>query len=423
MAITYLHVTVAGATTKTGATWATAMDMAAWFAHMTNTVIADTVYYTEEGTYTLSAALTLARDGTAATPICVVGVLSGTTNEGVNVVYSDYAFLTHRPLLAGGANAFALNGADYWNYKNLRVTSSAANGFQVGNYCTNENVKCTNNGGSWAFYDGAQVIYRNCEGTSTGYVFRMYSGGRAMNCYAHDSPTGFYLGNYASIINSIADTCSTAGVQMSSKFSCSVVGNTIYGCGTGIAASTAYIAVVANNIISQCTKGAEWTTAEPSNVWAGNLWNNTTDVTLVTKGITDTSVAVGTAVMSGAVGGDFTLTHEAARSTAAQLTTDDGLSAAAFHATPGVDQTGDFPAVAAVLSTDTTDGTVGTYHPCLVAEVLSTVSFGAGSAETGTYHEAVEAEVQKDVAFGAGSALTGAYSSGSLVGPSALISG
>lgn len=83
-----------------------------------------------------------------------------------------------------------------------------------------------------------------------------------------------------------------------------------------------------------------------------------------------------------------------------------------------------------------TGGSAGTYHPCQVAEVLDSVSFGAASAETGTYHapdaaevldsavfgpasgtpgtyhEATAAEVKDGTGFGAGSALTGTYSPG-----------
>jgi len=71
------------------------------------------------------------------------------------------------------------------------------------------------------------------------------------------------------------------------------------------------------------------------------------------------------------------------------------------------------PALGKVLS-DTSWGAAGTeytgtYHPCLVAEVLDTVSFGALSAETGTYHAPAAAEVVNTAVFGPASGTSGTY--------------
>jgi roadblock/LC7 domain-containing protein len=51
----------------------------------------------------------------------------------------------------------------------------------------------------------------------------------------------------------------------------------------------------------------------------------------------------------------------------------------------------------------------GTYHPCAVAEVLDTVSFGAASAETGTYHAPDAGEVISTAVFGAASGTAGTF--------------
>jgi hypothetical protein len=71
------------------------------------------------------------------------------------------------------------------------------------------------------------------------------------------------------------------------------------------------------------------------------------------------------------------------------------------------------PAVGKVIS-DTSWGAggtefTGTYHACLVAEVLDTVSFGAGSGETGTYHAPEAAEVISTAVFGPASSIPGTY--------------
>jgi hypothetical protein len=66
-----------------------------------------------------------------------------------------------------------------------------------------------------------------------------------------------------------------------------------------------------------------------------------------------------------------------------------------------------YPPAGEVLST--CDEMTGTYHVCEVAEVLDSVSFGAGSAQTGTYHAPSVTEVLDSAVFGPASGTSGTY--------------
>jgi hypothetical protein len=71
--------------------------------------------------------------------------------------------------------------------------------------------------------------------------------------------------------------------------------------------------------------------------------------------------------------------------------------------------TPDFPAVAAVLDSDTVNGSPGTYHAPAAAEVVDTAVFGPSSITPGTVHLPEAAEVLNTAVFGPASAIPGTF--------------
>ena len=128
MAITgYYHVTPTGAGAKTGLSWAAAMDEAAFEAFVEGGgVAAGNVIFVAGGTYTLDSTIAPTVNGTAVSPICVIGVKAGTTNVGAAVVYSDWSRASaDRPYFDLGAWLFGAAGLDMWQFRNLFIEGSA----------------------------------------------------------------------------------------------------------------------------------------------------------------------------------------------------------------------------------------------------------------------------------------------------------
>lgn len=333
-----------------GSSWDAAFDLAGWqtyIASMTTPATEPVYFFIRKATnpITLTGNWTVIKEGTSVNPVYVIGVKSTTTAVGAGITSSDYAYGTDRPTIAAGSHALNFSGADYWLFRGLNITTNSANGFQVGSY--NYILNCKSTGSSNCTYafrgsPGTRIIHSEGSTTKLGGS-AVYLCDIVENCYFHDSSYGTSL--TICVLNSIFCACPTAGVALGSGTNYKVIGNTIYGCGTGIAASSAYRSMVINNIISQCTTaGAVWTTQVYDNYLAGNIWNNTTNVTLIDMGETDNIVDVGTTVLNNPAAGDFSLKSGdmRCRSKGVSLTTYDGLSAASFHINPGVDQTGIF---------------------------------------------------------------------------------
>ena len=87
-----MYVTVAGAGTKAGTSWANAFGYAEWETDYEGSAEPGDIYYVEDGTYTLTSDFSTARDGTVDSYIKVIGVATGTTNEPP--VSSDWGFTT-----------------------------------------------------------------------------------------------------------------------------------------------------------------------------------------------------------------------------------------------------------------------------------------------------------------------------------------
>lgn len=230
-------------------------------------------------TYTLSGAISIAADGTATSPVMVIGYNATRSIGGV----CDGA---DRPTIAAAANGTSFAG-DYWSFANLNVTTTASGGWSIGAAGRCRNSKVTNSSGTAgrnAFAcAGNNQIWLDCEGISTnGQAFSINQAGRVYACYAHDSATGITVGStISSIISCIIETCTTVAIALADKQSCTVISNTLDSTVDGITGSTAYALLALNNIISNMSsEGAAWTTQTDNNWWDYNdFFGNATDIT------------------------------------------------------------------------------------------------------------------------------------------------
>jgi hypothetical protein len=245
----------------------------------TESLVPGNTVHVKTGTYTLGEALSQQIDGTASNLIKWIGYTAARNDACVG---------TNRPLIVAGANTCGFGG--YSDVKNFRFTSEHAGGVYAGAYsfCTNCKSQNTSITAGRHAFNGNSSIYVSCEGISNnGIAFYLQAADHVLNCYAHDSVTGIEaLSHQTTVFGSIIDTCTT-GIQYYvaiSKYRQTVIDCTIYNCGTGISGGANYWGLFLNNIITACTIGASWTAITPNNYWDYNCWNNTTDVSNVTKG-------------------------------------------------------------------------------------------------------------------------------------------
>lgn len=312
MAAENYAVTVNGAGDKSGRNggemdWANAMGLAEWQTDVEDNNEPGDVYYVEEGTYTLTGNWDTARSGTGAAIISIIGVKAGTSNEPP--IASDHADGANRPLIAAAANTFILE--DYYLFRNIRVTTTEALGFAVNQYCIFSNCSSINSSETAhrvAYDTDNYCTFIACEGVSTaGRAFKTDGSSCLFACYAHDSDIGFLAGgNFAAVINSIFDTCTTAGIAFDTRTVGRMFNNIIYDCGIGIRITTGYSCIGFNNILDENTTGAAATTQYISNYFDYNCWDNDTDVSNVIKG---NNKSDGDPGMADPANADFTVTQ------------------------------------------------------------------------------------------------------------------
>ena len=247
-----------------------------------------TMYIANDATHTLTASVSLSAGaaGTLSDPIRVIGY---DTTRGDNPREGS------RPLIACGA--YTMDWVANWYQSYLEYTTTTSTGVQlyadfVVDACKVNNSSGTSNRTGFIDSYAANGIYRNCEAESVnGRAFQIQGFGNYWlvdTCYAHDSESGIYYTTSAplTIKSCIIDTC-TAGLEMTSSsaaFIFNVFDTTIYNCTKGIDVESPRGSFV-GNIISDCTTGIEFVTA--TNAMAAdwnNYYNNTTDVTNMTKG-------------------------------------------------------------------------------------------------------------------------------------------
>jgi hypothetical protein len=261
----------------------------------TEMLIGGNYIYVKTGSYTAGESVVQATDFSARAPVKWIGY---TATRGDATVGDD------RPLIAcTSTNAFTVGGS-YSILSNLRFTIGAAAGLSLGSNVHGINLKVTGSGAVAITLNGKLTRSEAIAAAGTGISFGSY-GASAINCYVHDSVTGYVAGQDAiNIESSVADTCTT-GINCVTFAGHLVKNNTIYNCTTGISGSTGYSSLFINNIITDCADGAKWTTVTPSNIWEYNCFNNTYDVNGVTAGATD--LLATDPLLTKPAGGDFTL--------------------------------------------------------------------------------------------------------------------
>jgi len=279
MALTYMHVDGAGAGDYSGSTWANAMSFASFYTGETNSfdaVAAGYIYFFMGGqTYSLTSNISTAIDGTAADRIAIIGVASGTTNEGAAIDDADFAQGSDRPIFDGNT-AYYIDLADYSGVENC-IAESGLYPILLAAACIVKNCKVNTD------YTGAttrtlincvssylKVI--NCELFSdeagTGLVYGVQGNIFCLIafCYVHDMTTGSGstgitpYGTIPSVLFCIFDNLDKT-VTVTSDESGIFFGCTFYDCDDALPLTDGTAASVINCIFSDCTTSAISSTA------------------------------------------------------------------------------------------------------------------------------------------------------------------
>lgn len=275
--------------TYDGTTWATAFREAELETFLEGTVVAGDVVFLRDSDFALDSAWdSSARDGTAASPIALIGVKSTCTHEGSAVVYSDWARLSaDRPFIDGGANAITFG--DYYVIRNISFQGEAINVVTTGTYSVIENCKFENDYGSAAARYSLNITtytkVLNCEFTGAN-THGLYTSGsnRILFNYFHDLATstngyGITLYSLSNVVAfNIFDTM-LRGVFVD-DMNHTIVNNTFYNCVDGIYESTNYNGhLIMNNILEGCTShGIYSATQYDLNFYWKNHGNDTRNV-------------------------------------------------------------------------------------------------------------------------------------------------
>lgn len=263
----------------------------------------------ENTTYTLGETVGMATAGSAATVIDIIGYRASR---------GDAPTGTYRPIISTGAAAF--NTSQYTNLYYLAFTGTASTVCNVANYGKVVNCKAavtSSTSNRTAMAIGGYTRAMGCEATAAdgatpkGNAFSL-SGGAAvlLYSYAHNADVGvLFGGNIQTVIGCVIASCTAGsygyGINVNSRYGSTVISNTIYGCTVGVLGTTSYADAFINNILDGCTTGAAWDSQVPNNLWEYNCWNNTTDVSNVTKGSNDITGDPG---LNDPANGDFSIT-------------------------------------------------------------------------------------------------------------------
>lgn len=234
----------------------------------------------KSGTYTLGETILPAQG-----PILVIGY---------NSTRGDSPIGNSRPSLNCGSSYQITLAVSSCKFNNLIFTGSGSDVLRAdgGTQWTFENCKFVNTketAGGRAFYTyQGYNTFVSCEFSSLNgtAIYTTSSGVFMINCYIHDCDIGIRAG-MTRMVNSVVANCATVGISVEALPDNIVFGCIIYNCATGISGTTAPTNRFINNIISGCATGASWTTEQKVNFWDFNCWNNTIDVSNVTKGPND----------------------------------------------------------------------------------------------------------------------------------------
>lgn len=248
----------------------------------------------KSGTYTTSAAMSVGSSaGTATATQRITGytALRGDTCNG-----------TDRPIWALGANnttmgtGFSVRNMSFSGTNATGISSNSHNSFincKFHNSSTTANRPATNAGAETIYYE-CEFISQNGNGVIGSTITRL------IGCYFHDTQTAVNPQSIGTtILGCVFASNDIAAVTASSTgASGNYISNTFYGreskIGIGLNLNTAGNPrnIISNNIFYGLTTAVEvLTTNAKSNISRGNnYYNNTTDVTLLTKDLTDTAL-------------------------------------------------------------------------------------------------------------------------------------
>lgn len=337
-----MFVTVAGAGTKDGLTWANAFGQAEFKTDFQGTPEPGDFYYIEEGTYVMTGSFSAGAGGTRTLPISLIGVKSGTTAEPPTS--SDWAFGSARPLFDDEENAYAWTMSAYPNVFNIQFLGSSSrviNSGSEGGIFYNvrvQNEGTTTQDGIQTFGSYTRIIYSEIIANgSSGEAVILGRYNILYGCYIHDSNIAVNAGIAGSRIqNNIIDT-NTIGINIGTDVNVSITNNTLYNNTTGLSASTGGAIFVVNNIFDENTAPATWTTEQFSNFFDNNSWDGdasaNTNVTIGPNSI-DTDIT-----LTNPASGDFTLPDSsAAEGIGLQVDTNVGVLGS-YGWSAGADQT------------------------------------------------------------------------------------
>lgn len=260
-----------------------------------------TIYVKNDGTMALTGSITVLNDGTRVNPIII---------EGYNINRGDTPIGNNRPLISAGSRSFVLD--NFFILKNLRITITQVNGVRLDtggifSNCSINNLSGTAN--RTAILLGASNAKMvECEAQSVNGIAVRCTGSlnKIFSSYIHDSNVGMQVSSGVAIHGCVFDTCVTAisDNTVADTLNCEVLGNVLYNGTTGLSINDGYSWTVTNNIIDSFTTGASWTIEQGANFFDRNCWDNTVDVSNVTKG--DNAVTADP-LLTDPANGDFTL--------------------------------------------------------------------------------------------------------------------
>lgn len=315
----YEHFSATGGGDKNGSTWENAYPQDSLRKFLQNTVVAgDVIFLKGDIDYTADSIIDCtARDGSAVSPIAIIGVKAATTHEGADIVFADWARDTaDMPHLNIGLYYTYLG--DYYQVRNLNMRSAGENVLRNSTEGIIENCKIQQTGDAGAYYAvilASGGLLLNCDITSPNrYGVYVSSQSRVMYNYIHDCTNATYgigmreIGTGIILFNKIKNC--TIGINLNGQNQTTINGNTIFKCGTGIVSTgTEHGTVIINNLLDSCrTYGVNWNTQTDHNFYTHNhgddtrctdMWNNV-DVSTLFK---DNSVTTGDPLFTDTVDG------------------------------------------------------------------------------------------------------------------------
>ena len=256
----HYHVSAGGAGTYSGADWANAMRWSDYVTSREGASAGDN-YWIKDGSYTMTVSVDSSGfAGTAASPITIIGVKSATTNEGANIVFSDWSLdAADRPAIDGVT--YQDRFSNYNKIFNLDYSSSNVTVVLTGSYCGVRNCKIENDYGTSSASHFALKI--------TLYSYAIQNEITAPNGSGiNGTGYGRYLLNY---IYGCSDTTNGYGANISGICN-SLIGNIFSDNNTGLLEVSPRASLVLNNVFYDSGNTHQKLATVSSNVIVNNIY-------------------------------------------------------------------------------------------------------------------------------------------------------